>query len=269
MFVARPSMLFLCVANSARSQMAEGLARQVLGPGVLVQSAGSNPSWVNPYAIEVMHEIGIDLMNHYAKSVDIIDPTTVDIVITLCPEEVCPAALCEAHQLHWPIADPSRSDPGFSRADMLEHFRAARDAIRAKLEVFAAGPDALRLQSSVNGKGDEYGARSLTKLFHALGDERRLRIVALLSHGELCACHLEKALDLDRQSTAREIGILRVAGVINARSVGTWQHYSLAAQEHETVQAIFEILTKTFGVARSLRADYAKLRKGCGPSSCS
>lgn len=269
MFVARPSMLFLGVANSARSQMAEALAREVFGPGVLVQSAGSKPSWVNPYAIEVMQEIGIDLRNHYAKSVDLIDPTTVDIVIMLCPEEVCPVALSEAHQLQWPIPDPSISDPAFSRAEMLQHFRDARDAIRAKLDVFAAGPDALRLQSSVSGDGDEYGARSLTKLFRALGDERRLRIVALLSHGELCVHHIEQALDLDRQSATREIGILRVAGVIDSRPVGTSLHYSLAEQEHETVQAIVETLTKTFGAERSIRADYAKLRKACGPSSCS
>src|SRR5688572_20610946 len=83
-------LLFLCVANSARSQMAEGLARSMLGAGVQVQSAGSKPSRVNPYAVEVMREIGIDIEGHFSKSVDDIDPASVDTVITLCAEEVCP-----------------------------------------------------------------------------------------------------------------------------------------------------------------------------------
>lgn len=67
-----PSILFLCVANSARSQMAEGLARTLFGPEVRVQSAGSKPSHVNPYAIEVMQEISIHLSGHRSKSVDTI-----------------------------------------------------------------------------------------------------------------------------------------------------------------------------------------------------
>ncbi|MHB8879419.1 MAG: arsenate reductase ArsC [Myxococcaceae bacterium] len=132
------SILFLCVANSARSQMAEGLARMIFGERVRVQSAGSNPSRVNPYAIEVMKELGIDLATHSSKSVDAIDPATVDTVITLCAEEVCPVFLGKATKLHWPIRDPASSDPTLSREQMLGRFRAARDTIRGKLERFAA-----------------------------------------------------------------------------------------------------------------------------------
>src|SRR5690606_1551201 len=80
----RNSILFLCVANSARSQMAEGLARQIFGDRVHVQSAGSKPSRVNPYAIEVMREVGIDLADHHSKSVDTIHAATVGTVVTLC-----------------------------------------------------------------------------------------------------------------------------------------------------------------------------------------
>ena len=82
------SVLFLCVANSARSQMAEGLARKLFGDRVRVQSAGSEPSQVNPYAIEVMAEVGVDLRAHRSKSVQSIDPATVGTVITLCAEAV-------------------------------------------------------------------------------------------------------------------------------------------------------------------------------------
>lgn len=129
----KQSLLFLCVANSARSQMAEGLARMIFGDGALVQSAGSEPSQVNPYAIEVMRELGVDLTTHSSKSVQTIDPATVDTVITLCAEEVCPVFLGKARRLHWPVPDPASKDP-LPRDLMLERFRTARDTIREKLE---------------------------------------------------------------------------------------------------------------------------------------
>jgi arsenate reductase len=127
-------ILFLCVANSARSQMAEGLARDLFGDRVRVQSAGSAPSAVNPYAVEVMDELGISLAAHTSKSVDTIDPTSVDTVITLCAEEVCPVWLGKAERIHWPIPDPASTNPALSRADLLARFRHARDTIREKLE---------------------------------------------------------------------------------------------------------------------------------------
>ena len=132
------SILFLCVANSARSQMAEGLARKLFGARVTVQSAGSEPSTVNPYAIEVMREVGVDLTKHHSKSVQTIEAASVGTVITLCAEEVCPAFLGKATRLHWPIADPASKDPSIARDDMLRRFRTARDEIQSKLEVFAA-----------------------------------------------------------------------------------------------------------------------------------
>ncbi len=130
-------ILFLCVANSARSQMAEGLGRMIFGDRVTVQSAGSEPSIVNPCAIEVMRELGIDLSSHRSKSVHDIDPATVDTVITLCAEEVCPAFLGQARRLHWPIPDPASPDPSIPREEMLRRFRTARDSIRDALERFA------------------------------------------------------------------------------------------------------------------------------------
>jgi arsenate reductase (thioredoxin) len=133
----KPGILFLCVANSARSQLGEGLARMLLGDRAVIQSAGSKPSRVNPYAIEVMKEIGIDLAGHASKSVDSIDPATVDTVITLCAEEVCPVFLSKARRLHWPIPDPASDDPSLTRDELLARFRTARDTIRSKLEQFA------------------------------------------------------------------------------------------------------------------------------------
>jgi arsenate reductase (thioredoxin) len=128
------SLLFLCVANSARSQMAEGLGRMIFGDRLPVMSAGSEPSQVNPYAIEVMRELGIDLTTHHSKSVQTIDPEQVGTVITLCAEEVCPAFLGKAERLHWPTPDPASKDNSLPRDVMLMRFRDARDYIRDRLE---------------------------------------------------------------------------------------------------------------------------------------
>lgn len=146
------SILFLCVANSARSQMAEGLARDVFGDDVRVQSAGSEPLRVNPLAIRAMAELGLDLGAHTSKSVQDIDPASVDLVITLCAEEVCPVFLSGAPRMHWPLQDPDRKHEELSDEERLAHFRVARDQIRAKLEALAAlrdvptGPEPVALK---------------------------------------------------------------------------------------------------------------------------
>lgn len=126
-------ILFLCVANSARSQMAEGLARRLLGRLATVQSAGSRPGRVNPCAIEVMAEIGVDLAGHRSKSVDEIDPAGVDVVVTLCAEEVCPVFLGKARRLHWPVPDPASDDAALDHDVLLARFRRARDQILTRL----------------------------------------------------------------------------------------------------------------------------------------
>lgn len=131
-------IVFLCVANSARSQMAEGLARTLLGERAVVTSAGSAPSRVNPYAIEAMAEIGIDISNHRSKSVDEVDPDSIDLVVTLCAEEVCPVLPGRVRRLHWPIADPASTDPAVTPEDLRVRFRTARDQIKARLEILSA-----------------------------------------------------------------------------------------------------------------------------------
>ena len=137
-------ILFLCVANSARSQMAEGLARALLGDRVEVMSAGSRPSKVNPSAIEAMAEIGIDISNQRSKSVDEIDTAGVDLVVTLCAEEVCPVLPGRVRRLHWPVPDPASADADLSAERKLSRFRAARDAIRERIEGLARTSDQRR-----------------------------------------------------------------------------------------------------------------------------
>lgn len=129
-------ILFLCVANSARSQMAEGLAKSILGSAYQIQSAGSNPSKVNPFAIKVLSELNIDITQQYSKSVENIDPETIDIVITLCAEEVCPTFLGKAKQLHWQLVDPDNAL--LSDEEQLELFREIREQIKGRLEILKA-----------------------------------------------------------------------------------------------------------------------------------
>lgn len=136
------SVLFLCVANAARSQMAEALARARFGDTVRVQSAGSAPSRVHPLARAVLEEIGLDPSEQHSKHVDTIDPAGVDLVVALCAEASCPVFLGEAHRLSWAMPDPDRADEALSDAERLAHFRAARDAIRQRLEALAAEREA-------------------------------------------------------------------------------------------------------------------------------
>lgn len=132
-------ILFMCVANSARSQLAEGLARQILGPTVEVQSAGSNPGKLNPFAVQVMQEVGIDIGQHYSKSVDELSPKFIvglDFIITLCAEEVCPTMVAQrAKKLHWPFSDPATKEV-LPESESLRRFREARDGIAAKIKEF-------------------------------------------------------------------------------------------------------------------------------------
>ncbi len=119
-------ILFLCVANSARSQMAEGLARAMLPENVEMASAGSAPGQVNPLAVEALAEIGIDISGHWSKPLDAVGPDSADLIVTLCAEEVCPYVPGSVQRLHWPVIDPAA-------AGDIAAFRAARDQIRDKI----------------------------------------------------------------------------------------------------------------------------------------
>lgn len=133
-------ILFMCVANSARSQLAEGLAKSVFS-GAEIQSAGSNPGKLSPYAVAVMKEIGIDISAHHSKSIDDLSPQfleELDYVITLCAEEVCPVLPSQARKLHWPHPDPATKE-SLSEAQVLERFRKARDDIHQRLKAFKKG----------------------------------------------------------------------------------------------------------------------------------
>jgi len=118
-----PTILFLCVKNSARSQMAEGLARSMAPPGYRFVSAGSDPGTVNPLAIQALAEERIDISSHRAKGLASVPLDDVETIVTLCAEGVCPIVPGHVHRLHWPLPDPND----------LTSFRAVRDELRRRL----------------------------------------------------------------------------------------------------------------------------------------
>ena len=113
--------------------MAEGLSRRLFGSRAVVESAGSFPARVHPEAVAALAELGLDISTQSSKSVQSIDLTHVDVVITLCADEVCPIVPgARFERLHWPLADPAAA-PASDRA---ARFRATRDEIARRLEVF-------------------------------------------------------------------------------------------------------------------------------------
>ncbi|MCB9683946.1 MAG: aminotransferase class V-fold PLP-dependent enzyme [Alphaproteobacteria bacterium] len=125
-------VLAMCVANSARSQMAEGWLRALSVPSLEVWSAGSAPTSPRPEALAVMAEVGVDLRGHRSKTgAEVPVP---DVVATLCAEEVCPVYPGDVERLDWGVPDPATVRG--SLEERLDAFRAARDAIRAKVEAF-------------------------------------------------------------------------------------------------------------------------------------
>ncbi len=133
---------FICTGNSARSQMAEAYAKyfaKLYGKQVEIYSAGSKPAErVNPYAIRVMEEEGIDMSAHYPKSIEDIPYQGLDVVITLCGDakETCPV-VPGARMEHWGLPDPAKYEG--SEEEKLEFFRKIRDEIKRRVEELIKG----------------------------------------------------------------------------------------------------------------------------------
>jgi ArsR family transcriptional regulator, arsenate/arsenite/antimonite-responsive transcriptional repressor len=108
----------------------------------------------------------------------------------------------------------------------------------------------------------------MSRMFKALGDDVRLRIIALLSHGELCVCHIEEALDLTQTNTSRHLGILRAAGLVAHQRRDKWVYYRLAQQPNEDCARHLKALVSTFAKKDVLRKDVERLVKAKGPAAC-
>jgi arsenate reductase (thioredoxin) len=141
---AKPVVLFLCTGNSCRSQMAEGWARQLKGDVLDACSAGVAPSTLNPDAVRVMAEAGVDISGHWSKHVDEVADTKIDYVVTVCnhAHETCPVFSGGAKVVHHSFDDPPHLAAGATNEEArLAPYRRVRDEIRAFVESL---PEALR-----------------------------------------------------------------------------------------------------------------------------
>lgn len=129
-------VMFLCTANSCRSQMAEGLLRHLAGGKAEAHSAGLFAAGVHPRAVQVMGEIGIDISGQTSKDIDPGLLNQMDHAITLCghAESTCPATPPEVRRLHWPVEDPVGARG--TEEEVLGEFRRARDEIKRRIEEF-------------------------------------------------------------------------------------------------------------------------------------
>ena len=128
---------FVCTGNACRSQMAEGFARQLASPRLRVFSAGTSPSAVNPLAVEVMAECGVDISRQASKSLDdLADHQPFDHVVTVCDHarQSCPHLTGTTQTVHWPLDDPAAAVG--DREEVLAVFRRVRDEIRERVSDF-------------------------------------------------------------------------------------------------------------------------------------
>jgi ArsR family transcriptional regulator, arsenate/arsenite/antimonite-responsive transcriptional repressor len=114
----------------------------------------------------------------------------------------------------------------------------------------------------------ELDLQPISRLFRALGDETRLRIVALLAHGELCVCHIQEALGISQPNASQQLAVLRNAGVVSSRRAGGWVYYRLARQDAPVRASQLKALVAAFGRQDALKKDVERLRATRGPNAC-
>ena len=137
MLYPKLKLLFLCTGNSCRSQMAEGWARHLKGDAIEPYSAGIEKHGLNPNAVQVMAEAGVDISGHHSKTLEELDHVPFDVVVTVCghAHETCPVFSGQARVVHVGFDDP----PKLARRETepekaLAHYRRVRDEIRAFVE---------------------------------------------------------------------------------------------------------------------------------------
>jgi arsenate reductase (thioredoxin) len=130
----KPKVLFLCTGNSARSQMAEAFLRQLAGARFEALSAGTDPKGLNPFAVQVMREAGIDISAQRSKGAQEFLGQPIQYVVTVCAnaKEKCPIFPATCKVMHWDLDDPAAAEG--SDAEKLAVFRKIRDQIRERIE---------------------------------------------------------------------------------------------------------------------------------------
>lgn len=214
-------VLFLCTANSVRSQMAEALLRFLAADKFEVISAGTEPQAIDPRTLTILSEQGIPVEGLYAKAIDSLVDQHFDFVISLCSHarHECQNWPGSGVVIAWDFPDPKTSlDP------------------QAFAKVFHAIEKRIRLFIEVNSQASESITQALSPLdfYKALADEVRLKSLLLIQEqGELCVCELMAALDESQPKISRNLAQLRKAGLLLDRRQKQWVYYRLHPLMHE------------------------------------
>jgi len=238
-------VLFLCVANSARSLMAEALLRHAGGERYQVFSAGSQPTQADPRALAALQQAGIDSTGLVSKSIDQFAGEHFDYVITLCDKQALEcAALPQADEvLAWHFEDPAGTAQPAA-------FRQTLQALHERIKLFVL----------INGREQAELEEGLTPLalFKCLADETRARMCLMIaSQGELCVCELTAALQESQPKISRHLAQLRSCGLLEDRRRGQWVYYRMHPLLPEWAQQILQLAATA--AARRLAADSARL----------
>lgn len=208
-------VLFLCTANSARSQMAEALLKHYAGDQFDVYSAGTTPTEIDPRTITAMNEFGLQADELSCKSIEMLQDNDFDFVISLCDKahKECKSWPGSGVVMAWDFPDPKTSnDP------------------KAFIQTMQEISERIRLFILVNSKTVNSKIKTVTAIdfYKALGDVSRLQIMLLVEQlGELCVCELIEALEQPQPKVSRNLSILRVAGLLLDRRQGQWIFYRI------------------------------------------
>lgn len=216
----RKRVLFLCVANSSRSQMAEALLRHLDSEHFEAVSAGTAPTQVDPRTREALEHLGVSTAGLVSKSIEQVTGEPFDYVITLCDKSAleCLSLPGAGEYIAWNFADPATSpQPDAYRRTLQEIHE------RLRMFVLITGKPASAIAQSAS--------LSPVELFKCLADETRARIALLVSlEQELCVCELTAALDQVQPKISRHLALLRSCGLLEDRRNGQWVYYRLHPQ---------------------------------------
>lgn len=223
-------VLFLCVANSSRSQMAEALLRHTDSQHFEAFSAGSAPTQVDERAREALEQLGISTEGLFSKPVDAVAGEPFDYVITLCDKSAleCLALPGAGEYIAWNFADPATSPHP-------DAFRRTLHEIHERIKLFVL----------IKGKpsGEPLASPTLapTDVFKCLADETRARIALLVTlEQELCVCELTAALQEAQPKISRHLALLRGCGLLEDRRNGQWVYYRLHPQLPDWVATLLK-----------------------------
>jgi len=225
----KKSVLFLCSGNSARSQMAEAVLRQLAPEQFDAASAGTQPEGVDPRTLQVLEKAGIDTAGLVSKGAESFADQHFDYVISLCDK-------AQQECKHWPGA-------GVIMAWDFPDPKASKDPL-AFARTLQEISERLRLFVLVNSKqvSEQTKPLSAVEFYKALADETRLLSLLLIEqHGELCVCDLITALDESQPKISRHLAQLRKSGILQDRRQGQWVHYSLHPLLEPWMQEVLRI----------------------------